>query len=117
MCVVVVLLLCWQRGSRSLVAAGHPSPTWITAGAAWSRPQQQFPGHGTVCGSGVGALMIAKEATAASVAQSCNVALRTAPESSSLSLCLCPPNSCTAVWVTPSLLSSAEWVLLSATEP
>lgn len=116
-CVVVVLLLCWQRGSRSLVAPGHPSPMWITAGAVWSQPQQQFPDHGTICGSGVGALMITKEATAPLVAQSCNVALRIAPESSTLNLCLCPPSGSIAVSLTPSVLSSPEWILFSAMEP
>ena len=90
---------------------------WITAGAVWSwQQQQQFPDHGTVCGSGVGALMITEEATAPLVAQFCNVALRIAPESSTLNLCLCPPNSSIAVLLTPSILSSPEWILFSAME-
>ena len=116
----MLLLFCFSAGrggSRTLVALGHPSPMWITAGAVWSwQQQQQFPDHGTVCGSGVGALMITEEATAPLVAQFCNVALRIAPESSTLNLCLCPPNSSIAVLLTPSILSSPEWILFSAME-
>lgn len=86
------------EGVKNSSTLGHPSPMWITASAVWSwQQQQQFPDHGTVCGSGVGALMITKEATAPLVAQFCNVALRIAPESSTLNLCLCPPNSSIAV--------------------